>query len=102
METREQRIRLGEMISQAVELRREAENRELIDALTPYAVANAPRQPSNELDAMNVAFLVGADDEEDFVRAVEDFAEQRRDLIRMRLLGPLAPYDFVSAHQLVE
>lgn len=51
---------------------------------------------------MNVAFLVATDDEEDFVRAVEDFAEQRRDLIRMRLLGPLAPYDLVSAHQLVE
>ncbi|MFC4146545.1 GvpL/GvpF family gas vesicle protein [Micromonospora mangrovi] len=102
VESREQRIRLGEMISQAVELRREAENRELIEALTPYVVANSPRQPSSELDAMNVAFLVGTDDEEEFVRAVEDFAEQRRDLIRMRLLGPLAPYDFVSAHQLVE
>ncbi|WP_319459983.1 GvpL/GvpF family gas vesicle protein [Micromonospora sp. RTP1Z1] len=100
VQSREQRIRLGEMISQGVELRREAENRALIDALTPYAVAHAPRPPSSELDAMNVAFLVATDYEEDFVRAVEDFAEQRRDLIRMRLLGPLAPYDFVSAHQL--
>ncbi|PWR11427.1 gas vesicle protein GvpFL [Micromonospora sicca] len=100
-ETREKRIRLGEMISQGVELRREAENRALIEALTPYAVAHAPRPPSSELDAMNVAFLVATDDEEDFVRAVEDFAEQRRGLVRMRLLGPLAPYDFVSAHQLV-
>ena len=99
---REQRIRLGEMISQAVELRREAENRELIEALTPYAVLTAPRAPSHELDAVNVAFLVGPDDEENFVRALEDFAEQRRDLIRMRLAGPLAPYDFVSAHQLMQ
>ncbi|MGW5671874.1 GvpL/GvpF family gas vesicle protein [Micromonospora sp. NPDC003776] len=101
-ESREQRIRLGEMISQAVELRREAENRALIDAVGGYAVADAPRQPSHEMDAVNVAFLVGADDEEEFIGAVEQFAEQRRDLIRMRLIGPLAPYDFVSAHQLVE
>ena len=100
--TRKQRIRLGEMISQAVELRREAESRELIEAHTPYAVLTAPRVPSHELDAVNVAFLVGADDEEDFVRALEDFAGQRRDLIRMRLAGPLAPYDFASAHQLVQ
>lgn len=102
VETREQRIRLGEMISQAVELRREAETRELVDALTPVSLANVPRQPSDELDAVNAAFLVDADDEEEFIRVLEEFAEQRRDLIRMRLLGPLAPYDFVSAHELAE
>ncbi|MFU8874868.1 GvpL/GvpF family gas vesicle protein [Micromonospora sp. SL4-19] len=101
-ESREPRIRLGEMISQAVELHREAENRELIDAVGRYAVADVARPPSHELDAVNVAFLVGTDDEEEFVRAVEEFAEQRRGLIRMRLRGPVAPYDFVSAHQLVE
>ena len=44
----EERIRLGEMISQGVELRREAENRALIDTLTPCAVAHAPRPPSND------------------------------------------------------
>ncbi|NES16733.1 MULTISPECIES: GvpL/GvpF family gas vesicle protein [Micromonospora] len=100
--SREQRIRLGEMISQAVELRREAENRALVDAVGRYAVADAARQPSHELDAVNVAFLVGVDDEEKFIGAVEEFAEQRRELIRTRLIGPLAPYDFISAHQLVE
>lgn len=101
-QSREQRIRLGEMISQAVELRREAENRELIDAVGRYAVADAARAPSHELDAVHVAFLVANEDEEEFIGALEDFAEQRRELIRMRLIGPLAPYDFVSAHQLVE
>jgi hypothetical protein len=99
-ESREHRIRLGEMISQAVELSREAENKALIDTAGRHAAAEAPRPPSHELDAVNVAFLIDADDEEEFVRAVEDFAEQRRDLIRMRLIGPLAPYDFVDAHQL--
>ncbi|MFF5173970.1 GvpL/GvpF family gas vesicle protein [Micromonospora sp. NPDC000089] len=101
-ESREQRIRLGELISQTVELRREAENRQLIDRLAPLSLANVPRQPSDELDSVNVAFLVEADREDEFVSVLEEFAEQRRDLIRMRLLGPLAPYDFVDAHQLVE
>ncbi|MFG1889566.1 GvpL/GvpF family gas vesicle protein [Micromonospora sp. NPDC049051] len=98
--TRPQRIRLGEMISQAVELRREADNRQLVDALDPLVVASAPRAPSNELDAANAVFLVDQDREDEFVSAVEEYAEQRRELIRMRLLGPLAPYDFVGAHQL--
>ncbi|TDC32743.1 GvpL/GvpF family gas vesicle protein [Micromonospora sp. 15K316] len=95
--TREQRIRLGEYISRAVELRRDAESRELLDALAPLAVSGAHRPPSHELDAANVAFLVDADREDEFVDAVEEFAEQRRGLVRMRLLGPLAPYDFTSA-----
>ncbi|KAB1153407.1 GvpL/GvpF family gas vesicle protein [Micromonospora sp. AMSO12t] len=99
--TRTQRIRLGEIISQAVELRREAENRQLVDTLGPLVVASAPRPPSNELDASNATFLVEQDREDEFVSAVEEYAEQRRELIRMRLLGPLAPYDFVSAHQLM-
>ncbi|MEV4809335.1 GvpL/GvpF family gas vesicle protein [Micromonospora avicenniae] len=97
--TREQRIRLGEFIGRAVELRREAESRQLIDLLATLAVSTANRPPSHELDAVNVAFLVDADREDEFVDAVEEFAEQRRDLVRMRLLGPLAPYDFASAHQ---
>lgn len=99
-ETREQRIRLGEIISQAVELRREAENRELLNLLGPLAVSGLARPPSNELDAVHAAFLVDEDSEDEFVDAVEEFAEQRRGLVRMRLRGPLAPYDFVSAHQL--
>ncbi|MET8833788.1 GvpL/GvpF family gas vesicle protein [Micromonospora sp. NPDC004540] len=101
VESREQRIRLGEMISQAVELRREAENRDLIDAVGRYAVADAALPPSHELDAVRVSFLVVGDEEDEFIQAVEDFAERRRDVIRMRLIGPLAPYDFVSAHRLV-
>ncbi|MGN9810575.1 GvpL/GvpF family gas vesicle protein [Micromonospora sp. BQ11] len=98
--SREQRIRLGEMISQAVELAREAENRHVLDLLSPLAVAAAPRPPSNELDAANAAFLVERDREDEFIGAVEEYADQRQKLIRTRLLGPLAPYDFVGAHQL--
>lgn len=100
MSTRDQRIRLGEIISQAVELRREAETRELLDALGPLAAANVVRPPGHELDAMHVAFLVDDDREDEFVAATEEFAEELRELVAMRLLGPLAPYDFVAAHQL--
>jgi hypothetical protein len=101
MESREQRIKLGEMINQAVELGREAECRDLIEAVGRYAEASVALPPSHELDAVHVAFLVGTDDEEAFISAVEDFAGQRQDLVRTRLLGPLAPYEFVTANQLV-
>ncbi|MEU5789318.1 GvpL/GvpF family gas vesicle protein [Micromonospora purpureochromogenes] len=100
--TREHRIRLGEIISQAVELRREADNGDLVEALAAVSVANVIRPPSDELDSVHAAFLVEADRDGEFVDAAEEFAGPRRELMRVRLLGPLAPYDFVSAHQLAE
>jgi hypothetical protein len=96
-ESRQQRIELGEMISHAVEQRQQAEIQELTQAAERHAVANAVRPPSHEMDAVNVAWLVEMDQEDEFIQAVEEFAEHKRDLIQMRLLGPLAPYDFVAA-----
>ncbi|WP_229401008.1 GvpL/GvpF family gas vesicle protein [Micromonospora okii] len=98
--TRPQRIRFGEIVSQAVELRREAENRHVLDAVGPLVADSTVRPPSHELDAVNLAFLVESARVDEFIDALEEYAEQRRDLIRMRLLGPHAPYDFVSAHEL--
>ena len=99
--TRQQRIRLGELISQAVELSREEETRQLLDALGPLAVVSAPRAASSEMDAGYAVFLVDTERAEEFIAAAEEYAEQRRELIRARLLGPLAPYDFANADQLV-
>lgn len=98
--TRQERIRLGEIISQAVELRREADNRYLVEALAPFVVANVPRPPSHEYDAANVAFLVDLQRQSKFIEVVEGLAEQWQRTVRFRLLGPMAPYDFVNAHQL--
>jgi hypothetical protein len=96
VESRQQRIQLGEMIARAVEAQQQQASQDLAEALGDYAVASAPRPPSHEMDAVNIAWLVEAEKQDDFVQAVEEFAEQRRDLIRTRLFGPLAPYDFVA------
>ncbi|MBM0276821.1 GvpL/GvpF family gas vesicle protein [Micromonospora tarensis] len=98
--SREPRIRLGEVISQAVELRRETENRRLLDVTADHVVATQLRPPSHEMDAAHVALLVDRDREAALVDVLEEYAQHRRGLLRMRLLGPLAPYDFVGAHQL--
>ncbi|MDG4806524.1 GvpL/GvpF family gas vesicle protein [Micromonospora sp. WMMD1120] len=98
--SREPRIRLGELISQAVELRREAENRRLLDVVADHVSSTELRPPSHEMDAVHVALLVDSDRANALVDALEEFAQQRRGLLRLRLLGPLAPYDFVAAHQL--
>ncbi|MGV9216089.1 GvpL/GvpF family gas vesicle protein [Micromonospora sp. RB23] len=98
--SREPRIRLGELISQAVELRREAENRRLLDVTAEFVVTTQLRPPTHEMDAGHVALLVDTDREADLIDVLEQYAQDRRGLLRLRLLGPLAPYDFVDAHQL--
>jgi hypothetical protein len=92
-----ERVRLGELIVQALEAKREADGAALADAIAPYAVAVTPRAPAGDEAAADVAFLVADAERERFEQAVEDLASRWAGRVRLRLLGPLAPYDFVPA-----
>ena len=93
--TRDLRIRLGEIISEAVAAKREADTRRLGDMLAPLAVATSVREPSHEMDAVNVALLVETAKGDDLDRAVNELGQEWGDRVEVRLLGPMAPYDFV-------
>lgn len=93
--TRDARIRLGELINQEIGVRRSADTRRVVEALAPYAVAQGEREPTHHQDAAHVAFLVRTEQREPFEKAVEELARDWRDRVNVRLLGPLAPYDFV-------
>ncbi|GAA5068368.1 hypothetical protein HNP84_008365 [Thermocatellispora tengchongensis] len=92
--TRNERMRLGEIVEQAISAKREEDTREVIDALAPLCVAVSEREPTHERDAAYVALLVEDERQDDLRRAVEELGERVRDRIEVRLLGPLAPYDF--------
>ncbi|GII66004.1 gas vesicle protein [Sphaerisporangium krabiense] len=93
------RIRLGEIINGAVEAKREADSRALAEGLAPHCAAVVIREPTHEEDAAHLACLVDADRQEGFEDALEDFAARWEGRITLRLLGPQAPYDFVSAKE---
>ncbi|MEV8516055.1 GvpL/GvpF family gas vesicle protein [Dactylosporangium sp. NPDC051484] len=95
--TRNERLRIGELINQAIEAKRQADTRTLTEALTPLTGAVNVREPSHELDAANVAVLVETAREAEFVKAVEGAARDWEGRATLRLLGPVAPYDFVTA-----
>lgn len=92
-----ERIRLGELIVHALGAKREIDTRELIHTLSRYAVAVAPRSPVDEDTAADAAFLVGEDDRAGFCQAVDELSYRWAGRIRLRVLGPRAPYDFVPA-----
>ncbi|SNS96692.1 Gas vesicle synthesis protein GvpL/GvpF [Actinomadura meyerae] len=89
------RIRLGELIAQAMERRRDRDGQVLLDRAAAAAEAFARKTPAREEDVLDVSFLVRTDRREAFEQAVEELAGEHGDRIRIRLIGPLPPYDFV-------
>lgn len=89
------RIRLGELIVKALDEKRQADTEVLLDALEPLAADVALRTPPGEDIAADVAFLVDDRRLPKFEEAVDALGERWAGRIRLRMIGPLAPYDFV-------
>jgi hypothetical protein len=92
----EQRIRLGELVVSAIEGKRQTDFQELERRLEPLALAMVSAEPSAAEGLATVSFLIEDRQREAFEKAVDELAEHWRGRAEMRLLGPLAPYDFAS------
>lgn len=92
----DQQVRLGEMVSQELAVRRQEDGRVLVDELAPLAAAAVTGVPADE-QAVDASFLVHPAERAEFEAAAEDLAGAWADRIELRLLGPLAPYDFAAA-----
>jgi hypothetical protein len=95
-----ERIQLGELIAGAVARRREADSAALVSELSPYASSVAWKAPAAEDGVVDAALLVDRAAWPRLERGVERIAERQARRMRLRLLGPLAPYDF--SHDLME
>ncbi|GAA2366871.1 GvpL/GvpF family gas vesicle protein [Dactylosporangium salmoneum] len=95
--TRNERIALGQAVNTAIDARRQADTQAVAEAVAPVAEGVITREPAGEYEAAAVAVLADLDREQELVRKVEELAERRSGQLEVRLLGPLAPYDFVTA-----
>lgn len=89
------RIRLGEAISTAMDRLRSRDAQAGVDALAPFAVATEVKEASGESGAVHLACLVRRDHRSDFERAVDDLGDAWDGRVRLRLIGPTAPFDFL-------
>jgi hypothetical protein len=90
------RIRLGELVNRAVEAKRNADTERLVEALAPLSERVVVRPPTHEEDAANIAVLVETERRDEFEDAMRQVAEEWSDRVTLRVLGPLAAYDFVA------
>ena len=79
--------------------RQEEDTRALKQAMEGLCVASVAREPTNELDAVHIAFLVPVDQEPEVERVIEDLAREWEGRIDVQLLGPMAAYDFAETAQ---
>ncbi|MER7081494.1 Gas vesicle synthesis protein GvpL/GvpF [Saccharopolyspora kobensis] len=89
------RLKLGEMVSNAVTEKRALDLQQLVDAVANSVVATAERDVGGEDDAFDVAMLVERDRREDFESSIDALGDQWSGRVQLRLVGPLAPYDFL-------
>jgi hypothetical protein len=92
---RNSRMALGEIVVKALDAKRAADTDAVVKSFGDIAKQVNVRDPSHELDAVNVALLVEVDQQEELQAKVDDLAENWDGRVEVRLLGPLAAYDFV-------
>jgi hypothetical protein len=90
----DEKVALGELVSQEVQLRRSAIAGELLGALTPVAERSSRADPT-KAHFLNVSFLVKNAEAAAFSQAVYEEAERLGDDYEFVLNGPLPPYSFV-------
>jgi hypothetical protein len=91
-----ERLRLGQLVAGALERKRDLDAAELLRVITPYVAAQAPRAGHGVDQLLDVAFLVDDEVRGEFEEQLEGLAEAVHERIRLRLVGPVAPYDFVG------
>ncbi|WP_269856955.1 GvpL/GvpF family gas vesicle protein [Streptomyces sp. RPT161] len=91
-----QRIELGQLVAEAVAAKGDADAALVQKCLAPSAVATAVSESSSEDGLVDASFLVEDARRTDFEEAAEDLARRLHGRLRLQLLGPLAPYDFVA------
>lgn len=91
-----ERARLGELVFHAMQDRSTFDAEVLVDAVAPLTVDHLMRTGPSPTQVLDVALLVDDDRVDRLLTRLEELAEAVHERIRMRLLGPMAPYDFVG------
>lgn len=90
-----ERVRLGELVARGVEQKQAQDVEALLDPVLAHTVAHVLRSTSGLDRLLDVAVLVDDGSRDVFEAGLEELAEAVHERIRVQLLGPTAPYDFV-------
>jgi hypothetical protein len=96
LESRQERIDLGQLVSERVTARREQDEQALLDVLSPLATEVRVDSPDSERVALDAQLLVRRDRRGTLDDAVDVLSAALRGHLGLRYLGPLPPYSFTN------
>jgi len=97
--TRDVRVRLGELVSNAVEQRRQRDSADILERLKPVSVAAVVEGLEKEFMVLNAPFLLERERQQEFEDTVEEVAKERQERMTFRLLGPMPAYNFIDVEE---
>lgn len=90
------RVRLGQIVKEALEERRRSYRERILALLGPVALDLHPNILVSDQMVMNVAFLLLKDRQQEFDDRVKQLNDSFDDRIDFRIIGPLPPYSFAT------
>lgn len=93
--THYERIRLGELVAKAVDVRRDQDTRRLLEVLAEHAEDYSVKEVSGMDNLAEISFLVHTGEQAAFEHAAEVLAAEMDGRARLSLVGPMALYDFI-------
>ncbi|WP_067898596.1 GvpL/GvpF family gas vesicle protein [Nocardia vaccinii] len=94
--TRNARIALGELVDQAIQVKRAEDTARVVAEVEKLDVLVNQREPSHEEDAVHLAVLVESARRKELEDIVAEFIADWDGRVELDLLGPMAAYDFVT------
>lgn len=94
--THNQKMRLGKMVEEALQAKKENEQKMVLTPLKELASDSKDNFLMGEWMVINSVFLVDASKMEEFDRAVAQLAEKHSGRSKFKYFGPVPPYNFVN------
>ncbi|AHK31022.1 Protein gvpF/L [Rhodococcus opacus PD630] len=93
--SRDARMALRELVNNAIAGKREEDTRKTVEALGGLIDSVNRREPTHEEEAVQVAVLADVDRQDELEQAIGELAQEWDGRVEIKLLGPMAAYDFV-------
>ena len=90
------RVRLGQLVADAVRAKRVADAAPILERLRPLAEGVVVDEELPERMVLKAAFLVERERVPEFDRAVDEIARDISERLQLKYLGPLAPHTFAT------
>jgi hypothetical protein len=94
LESRAERIALGELVAAGIDERRGRDEQALLDRLKPLATDVKVEPPGSERVALDAQLLVPRDRRAELDAAVSELGTALEGYLALRYIGPLPPYSF--------